>query len=116
MHGHDQSNSKIHYSGPEFDEYCISVGGYLPATRDRSPCSICPLGALCDAGLEEQIRRVARGENPSLTEGCSVVPEQLERDNLFAGLSQIQVEFLIEKIPQLSFDNKVEESNVRQSC
>src|SRR5579883_145839 len=55
------------YDGPEFEEYCISEGKYLPASRDRTPCMTCPLFSLCQPGFEEQVRRLQNGENPSLT-------------------------------------------------
>ena len=88
------------YNGPEFKEYCISEGKYLPATRDRSPCLSCPLFNLCDAGFEEQIQRIQRKDSPSLTDD-EVNAEELTRDNLLSGLTAEQVEFVLAKIPDL---------------
>lgn len=93
------------YNGPEFDEYCISEGRYLPATRDRSPCLVCPLEKLCQAGFEEQVRRVIVGEDPNLTSGCTLTAGQLTADVLFDGLDQNQIEFLKEKLPGLNSSN-----------
>lgn len=87
------------YTGPEFDEYCISAGAYLPASRDRTPCITCPLGQLCQVGFEEQIRKVAAGENPSLTD-CKVFSEEsLRPDNLIAGLTGDQIRFVKKHVP-----------------
>ena len=83
------------YDGPEFDEYCIREKAYLPASRDRSPCITCPLGDLCDAGFKEQVRLVANGEDPSLTD-CKIFPEEdLTRDKLLSGLSPEQRRFVL---------------------
>jgi hypothetical protein len=90
------------YNGPEFDEYCISEGKYLPATRDRSACVACPLGDLCQPGFEEQVRRVIAGMHPSLTDGCSITLDALSRDALLRGLTPTQQAFVISKIPGLS--------------
>jgi hypothetical protein len=70
------------YDGPDFEEYCISEGRYLPAVRDRSPCIPCPLHHLCQVGFEEQVRRIAVGENPSLTESCAFTDRTLSPENL----------------------------------
>jgi hypothetical protein len=86
------------YTGPEFDEYCISEGKYLPASRDRTPCTTCPLGDLCQAGFEEQVRRVVAGENPSLTECKTFAPESLTREALLKGLSDEAARFVQEKV------------------
>jgi hypothetical protein len=90
------------YLGPEFDEYCISEGKYLPATRDRTPCTTCPLGNLCQVGFEEQIRRIAAGKNPSLTDGCAFPDKTLTPRSLLNGLTSEQQSFLRSKIPSLS--------------
>jgi len=82
------------YDGPEFDEFCISEGRYLPASRDRTPCITCTLGNLCQAGFEEQVRLVAAGENPSLTECKTFTDESLQPANLLSGLSEQQVAFV----------------------
>jgi len=87
------------YDGPEFEEYCISEGRYLPASRDRTPCMTCPLFNLCQPGFEEQVRRIQQGENPSLTSACSFPEGSLSRDNLFDGLTQEQIDFVLEKVP-----------------
>jgi hypothetical protein len=90
------------YDGPEFEEYCISEGRYLPASRDRTPCITCPLSTLCQAGFEEQVARVSLGLNPSLTEGCVFDPDALSPDRLLAGLTPVQVAFVKAKIPALN--------------
>ncbi|MBX9669803.1 MAG: hypothetical protein K2X93_19420 [Candidatus Obscuribacterales bacterium] len=90
------------YEGPEFEEYCISEGKYLPASRDRTPCITCPLFTLCQPGFEEQVRRIQEGENPSLTEGCAFPEGSLEPANLFAGLTQEQIDFVKSKVPILN--------------
>jgi hypothetical protein len=89
----------LRYEGPEFEEYCISEGRYLPASRDRTPCMTCPLFNLCQPGFEEQVRRVQQGENPSLTAGCAFPEGTLARENLFDGLTEEQVEFVLSKVP-----------------
>lgn len=89
------------YDGPEFEEYCISEAKYLPASRDRTPCLTCPLSTLCQAGFDEQVARVARGENPSLTEGCAFDPEALAPHNLLRGLTEEQTAFVKSKVPNL---------------
>lgn len=89
------------YTGPEFEEYCIAEAKYLPASRDRTPCTTCPLSNLCIPGFDEQVRRLQNGENPSLTEGCSFDPERLIPENLFNGLTIEQIEFLKKHIPNL---------------
>lgn len=91
----------LRYDGPEFEEYCVSVGGYLPASRDRTPCITCPLFGLCQPGFEEQVRRIQQGEHPSLTAACSIESEELSRDKLLEGLTPEQAEFLLSKIPNL---------------
>ena len=90
------------YDGPEFEEFCISEGKYLPASRDRTPCITCPLSDLCLPGFEEQVRRIMRGDNPSLTEGCVFDPESLRPHKLLAGLTEEQKTFLVQKVPNLS--------------
>lgn len=90
------------YEGPEFEEYCISEARYLPASRDRTPCITCPLSTLCQSGFEEQIRRIQRGDNPSLTEGCVFDPEALKPRTLLTGLTEDQKAFVIAKVPNLS--------------
>lgn len=87
------------YDGPEFEEYCISEGAYLPASRDRTPCMSCPLFSLCQPGFEEQVRLLQIGENPSLTASCAFPDGSLESDNLFSGLTQEQIDFVKSKIP-----------------
>lgn len=89
------------YNGPEFEEYCISQSSYLPASRDRTPCTTCPLSDLCIPGFEEQVRKLQNGENPSLTEGCTFDPERLTTEKLFEGLRQEQIEFLKKHIPNI---------------
>lgn len=89
------------YEGPEFEEYCISEGKYLPASRDRTPCVACPLSSLCQPGFEEQVRRIQRGDNPSLTEGCAFDPEALKPQTLLSGLTEEQKAFVISKVPNL---------------
>jgi hypothetical protein len=97
-HSYQTDPRKI-YDGPEFDEYCIREGGYLPASRDRSECAVCPLGNLCQAGFEEQVRKVTNGENPSLTD-CKVFAEEaLMPENLVVGLSDDQVRFVKKYVP-----------------
>src|ERR1700730_15524885 len=90
-----------HYDGPEFEEYCISEGKYLPARRDRTPCISCPLFSLCQAGFEEQVRKIQAGENPSLTEGCAFSERALTREALLNGLTPEQAAFILKKIPNL---------------
>jgi hypothetical protein len=89
------------YNGPDFDEFCISEGRYLSARRDRSPCLSCSLNNLCQAGFEEQVKRVKRGENPSLTEGVTFSEEELSKEHLLNGLTTEQVKFIQSKIPTL---------------
>jgi hypothetical protein len=89
---------RLPYDGPQFEEYCIAEKAYLPASRDRTPCISCPLGNLCDAGFQEQVRLISSGENPSLTE-CKVFPEQaLTKDSLLAGLSEDQRAFVLHHV------------------
>jgi hypothetical protein len=92
-------DARFPYDGPEFEEYCISEGRYLPASRDRTPCMTCPLYNLCQPGFEEQVRLIQCGENPSLTAGCAFPNGTLERDVLLAGLTDEQAEFVLSKIP-----------------
>ena len=87
------------YDGPSFEEYCISEAKYLPANRDRTPCTTCPLFDLCQPGFEEQVRRIQQGENPSLTASCAFDGDVLSPLNLLKGLSQVQKDFVISKIP-----------------
>lgn len=87
------------YDGPEFEEYCISEGCYLPASRDRTPCVTCPLSNLCLPGFEEQVRRIQAGENPSLTDGCAFDSASLTPDRLFDGLTEEQKTFVLAKVP-----------------
>jgi hypothetical protein len=106
MEGPKLSNSRtfgviILYSGPDFDEFCISESRYLSARRDRSPCLSCPLNNLCQAGFEEQVKRVKRGESPSLTEGVTFSEEELSKEHLLSGLTPEQVKFIQSKIPTL---------------
>jgi hypothetical protein len=89
------------YDGPEFEEYCISEGRYLLASRDRTPCITCPLFNLCQPGFEEQVRRIQQGENPSLTASCAFTSEDMGPDNLFEGLTQAQIDFVKAKVPNL---------------
>lgn len=89
----------LRYNGPEFEEYCISEGKYLPATRDRTPCISCPLFNLCQPGFEEQVRLLQEGKNPSLTAGCAFEGDSLSPDNLLKNLNQEQRDFVISKIP-----------------
>jgi hypothetical protein len=89
------------YDGPEFEEYCISEGKYLPASRDRTPCISCPLSNLCQAGFEEQVRRIVSGKDPSLTNGCAFTDDQLNPPQLLAGLTEEQRNFVCAKIPGL---------------
>jgi hypothetical protein len=92
------TDPRFPYDGPAFDEYCIREKAYLPAARDRSPCITCPLGNLCDAGFKEQVRLVANGENPSLTD-CKIIPEEdLTRDSLLSGLSPEQQHFVLRHV------------------
>ena len=96
----------VRYDGPEFEEYCISEKAYLPASRDRTPCLTCPLGSLCDAGFKQQVKRVAAGENASLTE-CKVFPEsKLEKEVLLEGLSDIQRVFVEEHVFNVQVEAK----------
>lgn len=95
--GHNVDPSR-RYEGPEFDEYCISEGRYLAASRDRTPCRTCPLGDLCQAGFEEQVKRVAAGENPSLTECKTFASEALTRDALLNGLTEQARRFVEDKV------------------
>ena len=89
------------YDGPAFDEYCISEGKYLPANRDRTACITCPLSNLCQAGFEEQVRRLQRGENPSLTDGCAFTTDELSGERLLKGLTTEQIEFVRRNVPNL---------------
>ncbi len=92
-------DANLRYEGPEFEEYCISEGKYLPATRDRTPCLTCPLFNLCQPGFEEQVRRIQQGENASLTQGCAFPDGALNRDSLLSTLSDEQANFVLSKIP-----------------
>ena len=89
----------LKYDGPEFEEYCISEGAYLPASRDRTPCITCPLSNLCLPGFEEQVRKLQRGENPSLTAACAFEGDSLSPDILLKNLTQEQRDFVLSKIP-----------------
>jgi hypothetical protein len=86
------------YRGREFLEYCVSEGCYMEATRDRSPCSVCVLEELCQAGFEEQVRRVNAGENPSLTEEMEVPDPVSAWAEVRKCLTSEQVEFILTKI------------------
>jgi hypothetical protein len=87
------------YDGPDFDEYCIAEGRYLSARRNRIACATCPLRNLCEAGFDEQVRRVAAGENPSLTEGCAFEADELSAGKLLDGLTDEQIQFVKSNIP-----------------
>lgn len=100
------TDPQLPYDGPNFDEFCISEGRYLPADRDRTPCITCPLSNLCQTGFEEQVRRVMVGENPSLTEGCAFDNKALEPMTLLSGLTEEQKSFVMSKIPELSQTNR----------
>lgn len=89
------------YNGPTFEEYCISEKKYLPANRDRTPCITCPLSNLCIAGFEEQVRRIQEGLNASLTDDKDYNEVSLSSENLFNGLSEIQIDFLKKHISNL---------------
>jgi hypothetical protein len=89
------------YDGPEFEEYCIAEKSYLLASRDRTACISCPLGTLCQAGFEEQAKRVMIGKNPSLTEDEIFTEEQLSPRQLLQGLSEGQIVFLTKHVPSL---------------
>ena len=89
------------YDGPDFLEFCISEGQFLPASRDRTPCQTCPLSNLCQAGFEEQVRRVVDGKEPSLTANCAFTEEELKAENVLNGLTDSQVEFLKSKVSSL---------------
>src|SRR5688572_7749498 len=89
------------YDGPDFDEFCIDRGDYLSARRDRTPCLGCPLGDLCQAGFEEQVRRVAAGENPSLIDR-EFDEESLAPQRLLASLRPAQRTFVTQRIPTLT--------------
>lgn len=91
--------ANLRYDGPEFEEYCISEGKYLPASRDRTPCITCPLFNLCQPGFEEQVRRIQQGENASLTQGCAFPDGVLTRDALLSRLTEDQADFVLSKIP-----------------
>lgn len=99
---------RFRYDGPEFEEYCISEGRYLPATRDRTPCMTCPLFNLCQPGFEEQVRRLQQGDNPSLTVGCAFEGDVLSPENLLADLTPEQRAFVFSKIPD--FGESTEEA------
>jgi hypothetical protein len=90
------------YDGPEFDEFCISEKGYVRASRDRTGCSTCSLANLCQAGFEEQVRRVEAGEDPSLTKGCTLSSSDLTPAKLFSGLREDQVSFIKYHVPSLT--------------
>ena len=60
-----------------------------------------PLCNLCQAGFDEQVKRVSRGENPSITEGTTFSEEELTKEHLLRGLTPEQVEFVQNKIPNL---------------
>lgn len=97
VHGFN-ADARFRYDGPEFEEYCISEGKYLQASRDRTPCLTCPLGKLCDAGFQEQVRLVANGENPSLTD-CKVFPDEvLSERRLLEGLDPEQKLFVLRHV------------------
>ena len=89
------------YDGPEFEEFCIREGKFLAASRDRHACLGCPLENLCQAGFEEQVLRVSRGQNPSLTEGVELREEMLSGESLLAGLTPEQITFVTANITLL---------------
>lgn len=95
------TNPEKKYEGPEFEEYCISEGKYLSASRDRASCITCPLSNLCIPGFEEQVRKLQNGENPSLTDGCAFSEDSLRPDKLLEGLTNEQVDFLKKHIPNI---------------
>lgn len=86
------------YDGPEFDEYCIDKSGYLPACRDRSPCLDCSLNKLCQAGFDEQVKRVIAGVDPSLTKDCELTAQDLTWERLLEGLSPEAAAFVVARI------------------
>jgi hypothetical protein len=90
------------YDGPDFEEFCIAEGKYLSARRDRSPCIRCTLSSLCQAGFEEQVRRVSNGHDPSLTKDCTLSADDLTPERLFDGLSPKQIDFVRQHIPGLT--------------
>jgi len=101
MGGTFQTKPEERYDGPDFLEFCISEGQFLPASRDRSPCLTCPLSRLCQPGFEEQVRRVANGQEASLTASCVFTEEELKPENVLRSLSNSQVAFLRSKVPSL---------------
>ena len=106
MSHHYNVDPNKRYDGPSFEEYCISEKKYLPANRDRTPCLTCPLENLCQAGFEEQVRRVVSGEDPSLTKECNLTYKDLAPKKLFEGLSEEQIEFVKMNIPNLERSKK----------
>lgn len=68
---------------------------------------MCPLGDLCEAGFDEQKRRIAAGENPSLTDdytcqdGNICSSHSLAAPALLEGLTEDQREFVLTHVPSL---------------
>ncbi|WP_139069952.1 hypothetical protein [Tardiphaga robiniae] len=93
---------RLLYDGPEFEEFCISVKGYLSARRDRGSCATCALSNLCQAGFEHQVSLVVDGEDPSLTKDCQTAPSELTPENLFSGLTDEQIAFVRVHVPGLN--------------
>lgn len=89
------------YNGPDFLEFCISTGKFLPANRDRTPCVTCPLSRICQAGFEEQVKRVLEGKDASLTADVVFSDEDLKTESILRGKTQAQAEFLVSKISSL---------------
>jgi|GEM_PF-3478427 len=89
------------YDGPEFDEFCIDHGGYLPASRDRRGCTTCPLSTLCQAGFEEQVRLATQGADPNLIKDCTLTADELTAERLFTGMRPDAIEFVKSRIPTL---------------
>lgn len=96
------TDPKQRYDGPDFEEYCIDRAGYLPATRDRTPCVGCALQNLCQAGFDEQVRRVIHGQDPSLTNGVEFAASALTMERLLVGLSPEAAEFVTAKVGRLT--------------
>lgn len=90
---------------PHFDEFCVATGTTHVSTRDRSRCTTCPLGALCDLGFAEQARRVIEGQNPDITVGP--VPEGVVLTAVLSSLTHSERAFVETHIPGLE-DGKVD--------
>lgn len=96
------TDPRLLYDGPDFDEFCIAEKGYLTARRDRAACIKCALSRLCQAGFEHQVSLVVQGKDPSLTKDCQLTETELTAARLLDGLTDEQIEFVKTHVPDIA--------------